>query len=77
MANGIFAQYDFFDVVEEYLNLPIEKALTSDNILIKILSIIDRRVGKRTLKKMSESVKQEKDIVHYFYYLRCAAEEIT
>lgn len=77
MSEGVFAQYDFFNIVEEYFNLPIEKALVSENILIKILSIIDRRVGKRTLKKMRESVKQEKDIVQYFYHLRCEAEELV
>lgn len=77
MADGIFSQFDFFDIIEEYFNLPIEKALTSDNILVKIISVIDRRVGKRTLKKMSESVKQEKEIVQYFYHLRCEAEEIS
>lgn len=76
MAEGIFAQYDFFDAVETYLNLPIEQALTSDNVLIKILSIIDRRVGKRTLEKMKESMNQEKGIVQYFYRLRCEVEGI-
>ena len=74
MADGIFSQYDFFDIVEEYLNLPIDKALISDNILIKVLTIIDKRVGKRTLKKMKESVGQEQDIVQYFYHLRCEVE---
>ena len=77
MADGIFSQYDFFDIVEEYLNLPVDKALISDNILIKILTIVDKRVGKRTLKKMRESIKKEKDIVQYFYHLRCEAEGLV
>ncbi|MEI2366516.1 MULTISPECIES: SF0329 family protein [Niallia] len=74
MAEGIFAQYDFFDAVEEFLRLPIELALKSDNMVIKILSLIDRRVGKRTLQKIKESIHEEKDIVQYFFQLRYEAE---
>lgn len=74
MSEGIFAQYDFFDSVKEYFNLPIEKALKSDNMAIKILSLIDRRVGKRTLQKMKETIKDEKEIIQYFFKLRCAAD---
>ena len=74
MSEGIFAQYDFFDSVEEYFNIPIEKALKSDNMVIKILCLIDRRVGKRTLQKMKETIKDEKEIIQYFFQLRCAAD---
>lgn len=49
-AEGIFAQYDFFNVVEEYFNLPIEISLKSDDMIIKILSLLDRIVGMRTLQ---------------------------
>lgn len=75
MSEGIFAQYDFFDSVEEYFNLPIEKVLKSDNMVIKILCLIDKRVGKRTLQKMKETIKDEKEIIQYFFKLRCAADE--
>ncbi|WP_232700067.1 SF0329 family protein [Brevibacillus daliensis] len=75
-AEGIFAQYDFFDAVEEYFNLPVEKALKSDDMVIKILSLIDRRVGKRTLQGMKESILDEKEIIQYFYKLRCEAEGV-
>ncbi|MGE7185872.1 SF0329 family protein [Peribacillus sp. NPDC006672] len=75
-AEGFFAQYDFFDAVEEYFNLPIEKALKSDDMVIKILSLVDRRVGKRTLEGMKESIQNEKEIIQYFYNLRCEADRI-
>ena len=73
-TEGIFAQYDFFEAVEQYLNSSIEVSLQSNHIIIKILSLIDRRVGKRTLKKMANSILQEKEIIQYFYHLRCEAE---
>ncbi|MER1954814.1 MAG: hypothetical protein ABS865_04710 [Desemzia incerta] len=74
MTEGVFAQYDFFEAVEQYLNSYIEVSLQSNHIIIKILFLIDRRVGKRTLKKMADSIAQEKEIVQYFYHLRCEAE---
>ena len=75
-AEGIYAQYDFFSTLEEYLNSPIEVSLKSNDILIKILCILDRLVGKRTLRKMEESISEEKSLVQDFYKLRCDAENI-
>ncbi len=73
---GIFAQYDFFEAAEEYLQKPIEESLKSKNMLIQIFAMIDRRVGKRTLEKMKQSILCEKEIVRFFYHLRCKAEGI-
>ena len=75
-TEGIFAQYDFFEAVEQYLNSSIEVSLQSNHIIIKILSLIDRRVGKRTLIRIKESIQQEHKIVQFFYTLRCEAERI-
>lgn len=76
-AEGVFAQYDFFDSLEEYFSSSIEKSLNSTDMVIKILSLIDRRIGKRTLQKLSESIKNESDIIKYFYQLRCDAEGVS
>ena len=46
-------------------------------MVIKILSLIDRRVGKRTLQKLNESIKSESDMIKYFYKLRCDAEGVN
>lgn len=74
---GIYAQYDFYDSVEEFLNLPIDQALKSEDMVVKILALIDRRAGKRTLIKLRESIKNELEIIQYFYNLRCEAEQIN
>lgn len=74
---GIYAQYDFYDSVEEFLNLPIDQALNSEDMVVKILALIDRRVGKRTLIKLRESIENELKIIQYFYNLRCEAEQIN
>lgn len=73
---GILAQYDFFDALEEYLSSPIEESLKSTDIIIKILSIIDRRVGKRTLQNLSKSFETEHENIRYFLKLRCDAEGV-
>ncbi|WP_319004991.1 SF0329 family protein [Mesobacillus jeotgali] len=74
LEEGIFAQYDFFDAVDEYFQQPIDESLKSSNMLIKIFALIDRRVGKRTLEKIKESILSENEIVQFFYKLRCEAE---
>lgn len=76
MTEGVFAQYDFFEAVEQYLNSSIEVSLHSNHIIIKILCLIDRRVGKKTLIRIKESIQQEHKIVQFFYTLRCEAERI-
>lgn len=76
LDEGIFAQYDFFDAVEESFLLPIEESLKSNNMLIKIFALVDRRVGKRALEKMKQSILCVKEIVQFFYTLRCKAEGI-
>jgi len=73
---GIFAQYDFFSSLEEYFNSSIEESLKSYDILIKILCLLDRRVGKRTLHNMEVSILGEHELVRYFYELRCQAENM-
>lgn len=74
---GIFAQYDFFEAVKVFLSSPIEESLKSDNPIIRSLAVIDKRVGKRTLSKLKEPMKDEKsELVRYFYNLRCEAENI-
>ncbi|MGE7588229.1 SF0329 family protein [Peribacillus sp. NPDC101480] len=62
--------------MEEYFNLPIEISLKSDDMIIKILSLIDRRVGMRKLQGLEKSILNEKEIIQYFYNLRCEAEGI-
>ncbi|YCA41830.1 hypothetical protein M1E11_13460 [Bacillus sp. JZ8] len=74
--DAIYAQYDFFSALEEYFSLPIEKALCSSNSIVKMLCMMDRRVGKRTLLRIEESILEEHRIIKYFYQLRGEAEGI-
>lgn len=74
---GIYAQYDFFDALEEFFQKPIKQSLESDDLVVKIFALIDRRVRKRTLLKLRDQIKDEHEKVKYFYQLRCDAEGIN
>ena len=70
---GLLSRYQFEQAVEEYLELSIDKAIDSDNPIIKALSMFDRRLGKRRLVEISLST-EEHPLVKLLYHLRCEAE---
>lgn len=55
-----FCDNDALKYIHDYLNvLPYEKSLQSDNYFIRLLALLDRRLGKRRLKKIVENIGQE------------------
>lgn len=73
---AIYAQYDFFSALEMYFDMPIEDCVQSNDILLKILCLLDRRIGKRTLLKMNDTMTNEHPLVQDFFKLRCEAENV-
>lgn len=73
---AIYGQYDFFFGLEKFLNTSIEESLKSTDSFILILCMIDRRVGKRTLRNMKTKINHMHPHVQYFHRLRCEAENI-
>lgn len=73
---NIYGEYEFYEAVKFFLNNSIEVCLESGNRLIKILALVDRRVGKRKLYKLRELMEKEDSLVKYFYYLRLSAENM-
>lgn len=69
---GILSEWDFLQAAVDFLQMPIADALGSENYLVKIFAIMDRRVGKRTLQKLAEDgeYKSYPDWVRQFYELR-------
>ena len=61
---------DFQKVAVVFLADPIEINLKSDDIILNILAIIDRRVGKKRLQAMKSEMQMKHPIVKYFYELR-------
>ncbi|HOP93615.1 MAG TPA: hypothetical protein PLP24_09630 [Acetivibrio thermocellus] len=76
LNEGIFDVWQFTDAVERFLNSNIKESLVSENPLVRLLAIVDRRVGKRTLEKLKDTVSQQPEWLQYFYRLRLQAESI-
>ncbi|QZY57317.1 SF0329 family protein [Crassaminicella profunda] len=74
---GIFGEYEFYKSLEVYFNSHVKDCLYATDVLLNIFALLDRRVGKRSLKKFSESIKDKHEIVRYFFDLRCSVEELN
>ncbi len=67
----------FIQAADAYLNRPIKESLESiDDEIRKALAILDRRVGKRTLRSLASRMGKEPALVRLFCAFRCRAEGI-
>lgn len=60
----------------EFDNQSIEDSLKSEDLLVRIFAILDRRVGKRRLSQMKESIHNEPENFQAFYMIRMEAENL-
>jgi len=65
---------DFQKVSNTFLTSSIDHCLESDDIILNVLAIIDRRVGKKRLIKMKDIILCKHPVVQYFYHLRLNAK---
>lgn len=70
--NGTYSDMNFLLAATSFLQMPIEQALYSDNFIVRIFAIFDRRVGNRTLQKIKKDgiYQSYPDWVKQFYQLR-------
>lgn len=61
---------NFIVDANKFLTTSIEKSIESNEILMNILALLDKRVGKKRMLNMSEEIKLKHPIVQYFYELR-------
>lgn len=52
----------------------IEMSLKSENLIVRIFAVLDRRVGKRRLALMKETIAEEPDTFQEFYAIRVKVE---
>ncbi len=74
---GMFDQRCFYSAFEEFDNQSIEQSLISEDLLVRIFAILDRRVGKRRLRAMKETMMKEPEVFRKFYAIRVNAEGIV
>ena len=71
---GVFDQRSFYRAFTEFEQQCIEASLKSENLLVRIFAVLDRRVGKRRLLAMKESITEEPAVFQEFYAIRAKAE---
>lgn len=69
-AQVSLSKSNFIVVANKFLCTSIEESLESSDILLNILALVDKRVGKKRIVNMSEKIKLKHPIVQYFYELR-------
>jgi hypothetical protein len=73
-AQSALSKSNFNDTVNRFLTNSIEESLESNDILLNILALVDRRLGKKRLLNMAEKMKLKHPIVQYFYELRVSTK---
>lgn len=69
-AQSSLSKSDFIVVANKFLAISIEESIESNDILLNILALVDRRVGKKRILNMTEKMKIKHPIVQFFYELR-------
>lgn len=68
--------WEFAAALTYYRSVDIQTALASENPIVRMFAILDRRVGKRTLTKILEQVESQPQWLQYYYRLRLSAEKL-
>ena len=72
---GLYYPGDFGFALDELFSVNIQDALSSDNYLVRMLAILDRRTGERALKKISSSIPELPEWLQYLYKLRIESKK--
>ncbi len=71
---GQFDQRCFYIAFNKFDNQSIEKSLESDDLIVRIFAVLDKRVGKRRLLKLDEITSDKEEVFRTFLNIRMAAE---
>ena len=74
LEDGLFDQRDFYMAFQTFDNQSVEASLADEHPIVRIFALLDRRLGKRRLAALEETMEQELDWVRPFYLLRMEAE---
>ncbi|MEC0264759.1 hypothetical protein [Paenibacillus anseongense] len=69
-AQSTLSKSNFNVIATKFLSISIEESLESNDILLNILALVDRRVGKKRMMNMTDKMKLKHPIVQYFFELR-------
>lgn len=61
---------EFAEALNMYRNQEIQNSIYSENPIIKMFALLDRRTGKRALEKLSDSIPDEPEWIQRLYKFR-------
>ncbi len=67
---GVFDQRCFYQAFDEFDNQSIDKSLISDNLIVRIFAVLDRRIGKRRLISMRDLMEEQPPVLQEVYAIR-------
>ncbi|HAG14223.1 MAG TPA: hypothetical protein DCG49_10230 [Ruminococcus sp.] len=73
---GEFYQKDFYRAFEIFDNQSISESLVSENALVQMFALLDRRTGKRTLDKLRIPMQDAPQWLQMIYCIRLQAEHM-
>ena len=76
IRNNTMEIYHITDAIRTYLNQPIGQSIRSENPAVRLFAVLDRRVGKRALRRLRDEVAVQPEWLRPIYRLRLAAEEL-
>jgi len=71
-----FDDEEFCDALTLYRSMPIGEAIAHRNPLVRMFAVLDRRIGKRTLLSLAETLCEQPAWLQPYYRLRLQAEGI-
>lgn len=71
---GVFDQRCFYNAFAKFDNQDIEASIKSDDLIVRIFAVLDRRIGKRRLALMKETIGNEPEAFQELYLIRAKAE---
>lgn len=69
-AQASLSKSNFITAANQFLSTSIEESIESKDIMLNILALADRRVGKKRILNMSDKIKLKHPAVQYFYEIR-------
>jgi len=71
-----YTDQEFCEALERYRNQDIRQSIHSENPLVIMFAIFDRRIGKRTISAIKGAMEAQPEWLRQLYCLRATAEEI-
>lgn len=71
-----YTDSEFCDALEKYRNQSIKDSINAENPIERMFAILDRRIGKRTLSNIKDSIENQPEWLQIFYRLRLESEDI-